>query len=86
MAVVTGALLPVGTRVKIRRSNFPLDPALVGRTGTIIISNDYRPNAYAVLLDGETETRVVGRAEVEPTEARALVPPREEAKRRRALP
>lgn len=86
MAVTTGALYPPGTRIMVRRAGLPLDPALVGRTGVVVMSDEYRPNAYTVLLDGDKEARVLARNEVAATEAAMLSAPRQEAKRRRALP
>jgi hypothetical protein len=86
MAVTTGSLLPAGTRVRVRASDLPLDPGVRGRPGTVVTSNDYRPNMYAVLLDGDTDVRVFAPRELEITAARALAAPREAAKRLRALP
>lgn len=85
MAVV-GAVLPEGTRVRIRRGGYPVDPSLVGQTGTVVDSSVYHPHSYAVMLDGERRQRVFAPAELEQAEERVLEPDREEAKRRRALP
>ena len=46
-----------GTRVRIRRGTFPMDPALVGRTGIVLQTDDYRPKHYGVQLDGESGVR-----------------------------
>ncbi len=46
-----------GTRVKIRRGTFPMDPGLVGRTGTVVETDMYRPKHYAVQMDGESALR-----------------------------
>jgi hypothetical protein len=83
---VTGGLIPMGTRVRVRRGEFPLDPSLVGRSGTVVDTSEYRPHAYGVVLDGDQEQRMFGPDELEVTEERALPPDREAARRRRALP
>lgn len=80
------ALLPEGTRVKIRRSALPQDPALSGRTGTVVRATEYRDEALGVVLDGESEVRWFTPGELEVAEALALPPEREQAKRLRALP
>ncbi|HEX7051514.1 MAG TPA: hypothetical protein VF188_15010 [Longimicrobiales bacterium] len=85
MAVI-GALVPEGTRVRVRRGTLPLDPAAIGRTGTVVETSEYRAHCYGVILDGDQETRFFAPAELEVVEAPALPPEREEAKRRRALP
>jgi hypothetical protein len=51
------AIHPQGTRIEIRRGSMPMDPALVGRTGTVVELSDYRPGRYGVVLDGEDRTR-----------------------------
>jgi len=86
MAVTAGALIPEGTRVRIRRGRFPLDPAAVGRLGTVVESSEYRANCYGVALDGERDIRFFATDEVEVVEAPALPPDREAARQRRALP
>jgi hypothetical protein len=83
---ITGGLIPEGTRIRIRRGQFPVDPSLLGRTGTVVDTSEYRPHAYGVLLDGESEQRFFAPAELEATEERALRADREAAKRRPALP
>ena len=82
MAVI-GALLPEGTRVRIRRGPLPLEPGVVGRTGSIVEANEYR---YGVVLDGEAEVRYFAPAELEVIDTPAFPPERAEARRRRALP
>lgn len=85
MAVV-GALIPEGTRVRIRRGGLPLDPTAIGRTGTVVEASEYQAHRYGVLLDGDQEARFFAPAELEVIDTPALPPEREEAKRRRALP
>ncbi len=85
MAVV-GALLPEGTRVRIRRGPLPLDPAAIGREGTVVESSEYRAHRYGVLLDGDRETRFFAPEELEVIDTPAPSPARLEAKQRRALP
>jgi len=85
MAVV-GALIPEGTRVRIRRGSLPLDPAAIGRTGTVVEASEYRAHCYGVLLDGEQTKRVFTPDELEVLEPVSLSPDRAAAKSRRALP
>jgi len=84
---VTGALIPEGTRVRIQRGMLPLDPAAVGRMGTVVDASEYRAHSYGVLLDGDRETRYFAPDELQVVEAPALLPPdRDAARQRRALP
>jgi hypothetical protein len=87
MAVV-GALIPEGSRVRIKRGGLPLDPAAIGRMGTVVESNEYRANRYGVLLDGEQEVRFFAPVELEALEEQPmmLTADRQAAKSRRALP
>jgi hypothetical protein len=55
-----------GTRVRVRRGRFPMDPALIGRTGLIVGTDDYRPQRYGVVLDEEDEVRDLADDELEP--------------------
>ena len=57
---------PQGTRVRVRRASFPLDPRLIGKTGLIVETDDYRPQRYGVVLDGESEQREFDQSELEP--------------------
>lgn len=86
MSVTAGSLLPEGTRVRIRRGAFPVDAELLGRTGLIVDSSEYRANNYGVLLDGAREVRMFAPAELEVVEPLGLPSDREAAKKRRALP
>lgn len=51
------AVHPQGTRIRVRRGRLPMNPALLGRTGTVVELSDYRPGRYGVVLDGEDEVR-----------------------------
>jgi hypothetical protein len=42
-----------------------MDPALPGRNGTVVATDDYRPGHYSVLLDGETDARTFAQDELE---------------------
>ena len=55
-----------GTRVRVRRGRYPIDPRLMGRTGLIVQTDDYRPGRYGVVLDEETEQREFNEDELEP--------------------
>ena len=46
-----------GIRVTTQRGQFPLDVALIGRTGLILSINAVTPVRYGVTLDGESEVR-----------------------------
>ena len=56
-----------GTRIHVRRGRYPMDPALIGRTGVVIETDDYRPDRYGVVLDEEDEVRDFNEDELEPT-------------------
>ena len=57
---------PQGTRVRVRRAAYPLDPRLIGKTGLIVETDDYRPQRYGVVLDGESAQREFDQDELEP--------------------
>jgi hypothetical protein len=60
-----------GTRVRVRRGRFPMDPTLIGRAGMVVGTDDYRPQRYGVVLDDEVEVRELAEDELEPlTEAK----------------
>lgn len=81
------AVIPEGTRVRVRPSTVPQDPAMMGRTGTVVSATEYRAESIGVALDGDpAETRFFLPAELEVIETLPLPPERERAKGRRALP
>jgi len=80
------AVIPMGARVRVRRSQFPTDPSLLGRTGTVVEASEYNPARYGVALDGEPQVRVFALGELEIVQYEALPPERQQAKQRRALP
>ncbi|MEX0907338.1 MAG: hypothetical protein WD054_03325 [Gemmatimonadota bacterium] len=80
------AVLPEGTRVKIRRSTVPQAPSVIGRTGVVVTATEYRDNAAGVVLDGDSEVRYFTPGELEVTAAVPLPTERETAKQKRALP
>lgn len=57
-----------GTRIRIQAARFPMDPALLDRTGLIVEIDEYRPQRYGVVLDGETEVRDFTEAELDPVD------------------
>lgn len=60
---------PQGTRVRVQRGSFPLDPSLEGRTGLVVDlrrRGRYGTDKYGVQLDGETRLRVFAEEELEP--------------------
>jgi hypothetical protein len=62
-------IYPQGTRVRVRRADFPLAPSLEGRTGLVVHLRPYGGNKYGVQLDGESRIRVFTEAELEPLAA-----------------
>lgn len=80
------AVLPEGTRVKVRRGTVPQDPAVSGRTGVVAVASEYRNQALGVVLDGDSATRWFTPGELEVVKQLALAPERERAKKLRALP
>ena len=72
--------------VRVRRGALPLDPSVIGRTGTVADTSEYRAQSYGVILDDEVEIRYFAPDELEVIEERALPPDRLAAKQRRALP
>lgn len=58
-----------GTRVRVRRGRYPIDPAVVGRTGLVVGTDEYRPERYGVVLDGQSEQLEFHEDELEPLAA-----------------
>lgn len=80
------AVLPEGTRVRVRRASLPQDPAVSNRTGVVVMASEYRTQALGVVLDGESAMRYFTPGELEVVTQLPLPPERESAKGRRALP
>lgn len=59
------ALFPQGTRVRVKAGRLPMAQEMVGRIGTVVGTDDYRPGHYGVLLDGETDARSFAQDELE---------------------
>jgi hypothetical protein len=59
---------PPGTRVELVRGSFPMDPSLVGRSGLVVETDEYRPGRYGVQVDGEAEVRDLLEEELVPVE------------------
>jgi len=55
-----------GTRVRVQRGRFPMDPGLVGRTGLIVDIDTSRRGRYGVQLDREEEVRDFSEDELVP--------------------
>lgn len=79
-------LFPEGTRVEVRRGEVPIDPALVGRVGTVIEASPYAINSYGVMLDGDEALHYFSYSELKTTERPAVAPARREARGRLARP
>ena len=60
---------PQGTRVRVRRGRYPIDPATLGRTGLVVGTDEYRPERYGVVLDGDSERLEFDEDELEPLAA-----------------
>ena len=58
-------LYPMGTRVRVKRGGFPIDPGLIAREGLVVFLDDYRPGRYGVVLDGERDRRDFAEDELE---------------------
>jgi Lon protease-like protein len=59
-------LYPQGTRVRIGSGRFPMQPALVGETGTVVSLESGGGARYGVQLDGEARIRVFLEDELQP--------------------
>lgn len=55
---------PEGARVTVTPGQFPLDPGLAGRSGTVVSHDRWAPTRYGVRLDGETGVRIFDEAEL----------------------
>ena len=87
MATTELSVLPHGTRIRVRRGAFPMDPELVGRTGAVVEHSTYYPHKVEVTLDGEPQVRAFAPGELEVVSGpEALPPDRAEAKKRLARP
>ncbi|MGH7553215.1 MAG: hypothetical protein ACREMQ_09360 [Longimicrobiales bacterium] len=80
------AVIPEGTRVRVRRAHVPQDPSFTGRTATVVSATEYRAESLGVVFDGDPEVRFFMPAELEVIQELTLPPEREQAKSRRALP
>lgn len=59
------SLYPVGTRVRVRKGRLPLDEALVGRTGLVLLHDHTVGDRVNVQLDGEERLRTFSDDELE---------------------
>lgn len=80
------AVLPQGTRVRVRQADLPMEEGIPGRTGTVVVASDYASRRLGVALDGEQRIRMFTPAELEVVQEVPLPPERETAKKRPALP
>lgn len=79
--------IPEGTRIRVRQNaNFPQEPSILGRAGTVVFASEYQPHIVGISLDGSSELRYFAPEELEISSEPALAPEREAAKQRRALP
>jgi len=80
------APLPEGARVRVVRGEVPQDPAVAGRSGTVVSASEYRHNQVGVLIDGETMVRYFMTSELLLTSGPAPAPERALARERKPLP
>lgn len=66
-------IYPPWTRVRVCHGRFPVDPEMIGRTGRVVKVDEYHPDRYGVVLDGETAIRDFAQEELEAIEAGAAV-------------
>lgn len=66
--MIRAPIYPQGTRIRVKRGRFPMDPELVGRTGLVVQVDDHRPRRYGVVLDDEEAVRGFAEDELEPVE------------------
>lgn len=83
MAITELSVLPHGTRVKVIRGPFPSDPALLGRTGTVVEHSTYFPHKVELSLDGDPRIRVVAASELEIVSGPEAIPPDQAAAKKR---
>ncbi|TVP76530.1 MAG: hypothetical protein EA352_05550 [Gemmatimonadales bacterium] len=64
--MVQVSIFPQGTRVRIRKGSFPMNPGLVGRVGTVLRHDPKpRPPKVFVQLDGESGVHALVDEELE---------------------
>ena len=87
MSITELSVLPHGTRVRVQRGRYPMDPEMVGRTGRVVEHSMYFPHKVEVSLDGDPQVRTFAPTELTVVSApEALPPDRAEAKKRLARP
>ena len=87
MSITELSVLPHGTRVEVRRGQFPSDPSLVGREGVVVEHSPYFPHRINVSLDGDPEIRTFAPDEIALVSAPAALPKdKAAAKKRLARP
>jgi hypothetical protein len=72
--VVKIQLYPQGSRVRVRRGSFPIDPNVLGRPGTVVHLLKGGGDRYGVQFDGEDRIRVFAEDELEPLASAARSP------------
>ena len=80
------APLPEGSRVQVMRSDWPQDPVVTGKAGTVVSASEYRHNQVGVLINGEAAVRYFMPTELKVTAEPLAVGERELAKERKPLP
>ncbi len=87
MAITEFSVIPMGSRVKVRRGRFPMDPKLIGREGLVVENSQYYPQKVSVTLDGEDDIRVFAPGELEVVDGPpSLTADQAEARKRLARP
>jgi hypothetical protein len=83
MSITESSVIQPGSRVRVRRGEYPADPALVGREGVVVVNSPYQAHKVEVALDGEPEIRVFAPAELDLLSEPELLPADRQAARKR---
>lgn len=83
MAITESSTIPEGTRVRVKRGRFPMDPAVVGREGYVTEHSQYYPAKVGVALDGVPETYTFAPEELEVIATPPELPEDKESARKR---
>lgn len=84
MSVTESSVIQPGTRVRVRRGDFPSDPSRVGQSGVVVVHSQYAPHKVEVSLDGDPRIRTFAPSELE-TLVGPLSLPRDQVAARKRL-
>jgi hypothetical protein len=83
MSITESSVIQPGSRVRVRRGQYPADPALVGREGLVVVNSPYQPHRVEVALDGDAGIRIFSPAELELLSEPEMLPVDRQAARKR---